>query len=210
MNSESSCAAFSRPVRLPRLGAVHPHPIPRRHDESGSRVHLRRRRRPLCRRRARRRPQRPLPDVLNPALGRAVRAWRSPTTAKCSRPSRRPTPRSRLAATPPIRRARVLHRFLQLMNEHRDALAAIITAEHGKVFSDAQGEVARGIDIIEFACGVPQLLKGDFTDQVSTGIDNWTMRQPLGVVAASRRSTSRAWCRAGCSRSRSRRATRSC
>ncbi|MFP3541493.1 aldehyde dehydrogenase family protein, partial [Pseudomonas sp. SIMBA_044] len=56
-------------------------------------------------------------------------------------------------------------------------------AEHGKVFSDAQGEVARGIDIIEFACGVPQLLKGDFTDQVSTGIDNWTMRQPLGVVA---------------------------
>ncbi|EGC99693.1 methylmalonate-semialdehyde dehydrogenase, partial [Burkholderia sp. TJI49] len=87
------------------------------------------------------------------------------------------------AATPPIRRARVLHRFLQLMNEHRDTLAAIITAEHGKVFSDAQGEVARGIDIIEFACGVPQLLKGDFTDQVSTGIDNWTMRQPLGVVA---------------------------
>jgi malonate-semialdehyde dehydrogenase (acetylating)/methylmalonate-semialdehyde dehydrogenase len=85
--------------------------------------------------------------------------------------------------TPPIRRARVLHRFLQLMNEHRDTLAAIITAEHGKVFSDAQGEVARGIDIIEFACGVPQLLKGDFTDQVSTGIDNWTMRQPLGVVA---------------------------
>ncbi|MBN3821260.1 CoA-acylating methylmalonate-semialdehyde dehydrogenase, partial [Paraburkholderia sp. Se-20369] len=87
------------------------------------------------------------------------------------------------AATPPIRRARVMHRFLQLMNEHRDTLAAIITAEHGKVFSDAQGEVARGIDIVEFACGIPQLLKGDFTDQVSTGIDNWTMREPLGVVA---------------------------
>jgi malonate-semialdehyde dehydrogenase (acetylating)/methylmalonate-semialdehyde dehydrogenase len=59
----------------------------------------------------------------------------------------------------------------------------LITAEHGKVFSDAQGEVARGIDIVEFACGIPQLLKGDFTDQVSTGIDNWTLRQPLGVVA---------------------------
>jgi malonate-semialdehyde dehydrogenase (acetylating) / methylmalonate-semialdehyde dehydrogenase len=59
----------------------------------------------------------------------------------------------------------------------------MITAEHGKVFSDAQGEVSRGIDIIEFACGAPQLLKGDFTDQVSTGIDNWTLRQPLGVVA---------------------------
>jgi malonate-semialdehyde dehydrogenase (acetylating)/methylmalonate-semialdehyde dehydrogenase len=51
------------------------------------------------------------------------------------------------------------------------------------VFTDAQGEVARGIDIVEFACGIPQLLKGDFTDQVSTGIDNWTLRQPLGVVA---------------------------
>jgi malonate-semialdehyde dehydrogenase (acetylating)/methylmalonate-semialdehyde dehydrogenase len=85
--------------------------------------------------------------------------------------------------TPPIRRARVLLRFLELMNKHSDELAAIITAEHGKVFSDAQGEVARGIDVIEFACGIPQLLKGDYTDQVSTGIDNWTMRQPLGVVA---------------------------
>ncbi|MEM5343106.1 CoA-acylating methylmalonate-semialdehyde dehydrogenase [Paraburkholderia azotifigens] len=87
------------------------------------------------------------------------------------------------ADTPPIRRARVMLRFLELMNRHRDELAAIITAEHGKVFSDAQGEVSRGIDVIEFACGIPQLLKGDYTEQVSTGIDNWTMRQPLGVVA---------------------------
>jgi malonate-semialdehyde dehydrogenase (acetylating)/methylmalonate-semialdehyde dehydrogenase len=85
--------------------------------------------------------------------------------------------------TPPIRRARVLNAFLQLLNQHRDTLAAMITAEHGKVFSDAQGEVTRGIDIVEFACGAPQLLKGDFTDQVSTDIDNWTLRQPLGVVA---------------------------
>ena len=87
------------------------------------------------------------------------------------------------ADTPPIRRARVLNKFLELMNRHKDHLAAMITAEHGKVFSDAQGEVSRGIDIVEFACGAPQLLKGDFTDQVSTGIDNWTLRQPLGVVA---------------------------
>jgi malonate-semialdehyde dehydrogenase (acetylating) / methylmalonate-semialdehyde dehydrogenase len=87
------------------------------------------------------------------------------------------------ADTPPLRRARVLGNFLALLNEQRDALAALITSEHGKVFSDAQGEVSRGIEIIEFACGVPQLLKGDFTDQVSTGIDNWTLRQPLGVVA---------------------------
>ena len=84
---------------------------------------------------------------------------------------------------PPIRRSRVMFKFLELMNQQRDTLAAIITAEHGKVFTDAQGEVSRGIDIIEFACGIPQLLKGDFTEQVSTGIDNWTLRQPLGVVA---------------------------
>ncbi|NYT83167.1 CoA-acylating methylmalonate-semialdehyde dehydrogenase [Alcaligenaceae bacterium] len=87
------------------------------------------------------------------------------------------------ADTPPLRRSRILNRFLGLMNQHTDELAAMITAEHGKVFTDAQGEVARGIDIIEFACGIPQLLKGDFTEQVSNGIDNWTMRQPLGVVA---------------------------
>ena len=87
------------------------------------------------------------------------------------------------ADTPPIRRARVMNNFLGLLNQHRNTLAAMLTAEHGKVFTDAQGEVSRGIDIVEFACGVPQLLKGDFTDQVSTGIDNWTLRQPLGVVA---------------------------
>jgi len=85
--------------------------------------------------------------------------------------------------TPPIRRARVMFKFLELLNQHRDDLARAITAEHGKVFTDAQGEVTRGIEVVEFACGVPQLLKGDYTDQVSTGIDNWTMRQPLGVVA---------------------------
>ncbi|OIQ82851.1 putative 3-oxopropanoate dehydrogenase [mine drainage metagenome] len=87
------------------------------------------------------------------------------------------------AQTSPLRRARVMFRFLELMNRHRDDLARLITAEHGKVFSDAQGEVTRGIEIVEFACGIPQLLKGDYTEQVSTGIDNWTMRQPLGVVA---------------------------
>ncbi|WP_416139872.1 CoA-acylating methylmalonate-semialdehyde dehydrogenase [Halomonas sp. HK25] len=87
------------------------------------------------------------------------------------------------ADTPPIRRARVMFKFLELLNAHKDELAEAITREHGKVFTDAQGEVARGIDIVEFACGIPQLLKGDYTEQVSTGIDNWTVRQPLGVVA---------------------------
>jgi malonate-semialdehyde dehydrogenase (acetylating)/methylmalonate-semialdehyde dehydrogenase len=87
------------------------------------------------------------------------------------------------ADTPPLRRARILNNFLGLLNQHRDTLAAMITAEHGKVFTDAQGEVTRGIEIVEFACGAPQLLKTDFTDQVGTGIDNWLLRQPLGVVA---------------------------
>jgi malonate-semialdehyde dehydrogenase (acetylating) / methylmalonate-semialdehyde dehydrogenase len=87
------------------------------------------------------------------------------------------------ADTPPIRRARVMFKYVELLGKHRDELARTITAEHGKVFTDAQGEVTRGIDVVEFACGIPQLLKGDFTEQVSTGIDNWTVRQPLGVVA---------------------------
>ena len=87
------------------------------------------------------------------------------------------------AMTNPQRRARVMFKFLELLNLHKDELAHMITAEHGKVFTDAQGEVTRGIEIVEFATGIPQLLKGDYTEQVSTGIDNWTMRQPLGVVA---------------------------
>jgi malonate-semialdehyde dehydrogenase (acetylating) / methylmalonate-semialdehyde dehydrogenase len=87
------------------------------------------------------------------------------------------------ADAPPLKRARVMFKFLELLNLHKDDLARMITAEHGKVFTDAQGEVTRGIDIVEFATGIPQLLKGDYTEQVSTGIDNWTLRQPLGVVA---------------------------
>jgi hypothetical protein len=86
------------------------------------------------------------------------------------------------AAWSPLRRARAMNAFLALMNQHKDELAAIITAEHGKVLSDAQGEVMCGIDIVEFACGIPQLLKGNYAEQVSTGIDNWTLRQPLGVA----------------------------
>jgi malonate-semialdehyde dehydrogenase (acetylating)/methylmalonate-semialdehyde dehydrogenase len=85
--------------------------------------------------------------------------------------------------TAPIKRARVLFKFKQLLDEHHDELAEIITREHGKVFSDAKGEVMRGIEIVEFACGVPNLLKTDFTDQIGGGIDNWNLRQPLGVVA---------------------------
>jgi malonate-semialdehyde dehydrogenase (acetylating)/methylmalonate-semialdehyde dehydrogenase len=85
--------------------------------------------------------------------------------------------------TPPLKRARILFRFKQLLDERIDELAALITREHGKVFSDARGEVTRGIEVVEFACGIPHLLKGEYTDQIGGGIDNWSMRQPLGVVA---------------------------
>src|ERR1700733_14402293 len=123
-------------------------------------------------------------DVFNPATGAVARQVALATTedaaaAVASAAAAFPA----WADTPPVRRARVLNRYLQLLNDHRDDIAKIITSEHGKVFSDAQGEVTRGIEIVEFACGIPQLLKGGFTDQVSTGLDNWTLRQPLGVVA---------------------------
>ncbi|WP_432240235.1 CoA-acylating methylmalonate-semialdehyde dehydrogenase [Herbaspirillum robiniae] len=85
--------------------------------------------------------------------------------------------------TPPLTRARVLFRFLHLIQQRADDFARIIVREHGKTFSDAQGEVARGIEIVEFAAGIPQMLKGEYTDQIARGIDAWSMRQPLGVVA---------------------------
>ena len=87
------------------------------------------------------------------------------------------------AGTPPLRRARVLNRFLRLCEERTDALAAIITAEHGKVLSDAKGEIQRGLEVVEFATGIPQLLKGEVTENVGTRVDSHALRQPLGVVA---------------------------
>ena len=87
------------------------------------------------------------------------------------------------SAQPPLRRARVLFRFRELFEQHLDEFAAIITSEHGKVLSDAKGEATRGLEVVEFATGIPQLLKGEFTEQVGPGIDSWSMRQPLGVVA---------------------------
>jgi malonate-semialdehyde dehydrogenase (acetylating) / methylmalonate-semialdehyde dehydrogenase len=83
----------------------------------------------------------------------------------------------------PARRARVMFRFREIFERRMDEVAALINREHGKVFADAQGEVARGLDAIEFATGIPQLLKGEYTEQVGRGIDTWSMRQPLGVVA---------------------------
>jgi malonate-semialdehyde dehydrogenase (acetylating)/methylmalonate-semialdehyde dehydrogenase len=85
--------------------------------------------------------------------------------------------------TPVAKRAKVLFAFRELVNAHADDLAEMVVAEHGKVFSDAQGEVARGLEVVEFACGIPHLLKGDYSDEVSSGIDSFSFREPLGVVA---------------------------
>lgn len=87
------------------------------------------------------------------------------------------------AAQPPLRRARVLFRFRELFEQHMDEIAALITSEHGKVFSDAKGEATRGLEVVEFATGIPQMLKGEYSAQVGAGIDSWSLRQPLGVVA---------------------------
>lgn len=87
------------------------------------------------------------------------------------------------ANTSPLRRARILNRFLSIIEARIDQLAGVITAEHGKVLSDARGEVQRGLEVVEFATAAPQLLKGEITENVGTGIDSHALRQPLGVVA---------------------------
>jgi len=81
------------------------------------------------------------------------------------------------------KRAELMFRIRELVNAHREDFARLLTSEHGKVFSDAMGEVARGLEVIEYACGIPTLLKGGFSEQASTGIDVYSIRQPLGVVA---------------------------
>ena len=87
------------------------------------------------------------------------------------------------AETSPLKRARVMFAFKDLVEKHIDELAALITSEHGKILSDAKGEVQRGLEVVEFATGIPQLLKGEYTEQVAAGIDAWSVRQPLGVCA---------------------------
>jgi malonate-semialdehyde dehydrogenase (acetylating)/methylmalonate-semialdehyde dehydrogenase len=81
------------------------------------------------------------------------------------------------------KRTAIYFRIRDLVDQRRDDIARILTAEHGKVFSDAKGEVARGLEVIEYCCGIPELLKGAFSEQASTGIDVYSIRQPLGVVA---------------------------
>ncbi len=87
------------------------------------------------------------------------------------------------AATPALKRARVLFKFKEIVEQRRGELAKLIASEHGKLVTDAAGEVTRGLEVVEFACGAPHLLKGEFADNVGTGVDSYSLRQPLGVAA---------------------------
>ena len=108
------------------------------------------------------------------------------------------------------KRAELMFAIRELVHERKKEIAEILTAEHGKVLSDAMGEVTRGLEVIEFACGIPTLLKGDFSEQASTGVDVYSIRQPIGVVAGITPFNFRRWSRCGCGRRRSRAGTRSC
>ena len=120
--------------------------------------------------------------VYNPALGEVARELvlsSRDEAAKAVDAARRAFPA--WADTPPVKRARVLFSFKQWVEAHHDTLARLITQEHGKTFDDARGEVQRGLEVVEFACGIPHLLKGEFTEQAGGGIDAWSVRQSLGV-----------------------------
>src|SRR3974390_3838738 len=87
------------------------------------------------------------------------------------------------AATNPQRRARVMFKFLELIQSEYDDLARLLSSEHGKTFADSKGDIQRGLEVVEFACGIPHLMKGEFTEGAGPGIDLFSLRQPLGVVA---------------------------
>jgi len=123
-------------------------------------------------------------DVFDPALGTV--SSQVPMSTRADVDAAVAAARAALepwSATPPVRRARVLFRFKALIDEHLDELAALLSSEHGKVMEDARGSVTRGMEVVEFACGIPQLLKGEYTADVARGVDSWSFRQPLGVCA---------------------------
>lgn len=124
----------------------------------------------------------PRAPVFNPALGQPAREVAMSTSEEVDQV----VSAARKAflgwsETPPVKRARVMFAFKEWLEAHKDILAHLITAEHGKTLDDARGEVQRGIEVVEFACGIPHLLKGEFTEQAGAGIDAWSVRQPLGV-----------------------------
>ena len=82
-----------------------------------------------------------------------------------------------------LQRARVMFKFKELIEKNTDELTKLIVSEHGKVYEDAKGSLTRGLEVVEFACGIPHLIKGEFSENVGTNVDSWSMRQPLGVVA---------------------------
>ena len=123
-------------------------------------------------------------DVYNPATGERSRRVAFASAGEVDRAVKAAAAAfPAWAATPPLTRARILFKFRELLDREAGALARLITDEHGKVLSDAAGEVTRGTEVVEFACGIPHLLKGEFTEQVGRGIDSWSLRQPLGVCA---------------------------
>ena len=122
--------------------------------------------------------------VFDPALGRATHAVAlasADETRAAIRAARAALPG--WASTPPVHRARVMFRFKELLHAHAEELTRLITTQHGKVLPDARGELTRGIEVVEFACGIPHLLKGEFSDSVGAGIDSWSLFQPVGVCA---------------------------
>ncbi len=123
-------------------------------------------------------------DVFNPATGEVVRTVDFATKGEVDaviEKARQAFPE--WSQVTPARRARYMFRYLELLNKNADKLAEIVAREHGKVLTDARGEVQRGIEVVEYATTVPTLLKGEYSDSVGTGVDSWAMRQPLGVVA---------------------------
>jgi malonate-semialdehyde dehydrogenase (acetylating)/methylmalonate-semialdehyde dehydrogenase len=125
-----------------------------------------------------------LGDVFNPATGhvtKRVPLCNEDTIDKAVKAAAAAYPAWR--DTPPLRRARVMQKFLDLLRKNQQALAAIVTQEHGKTLPDAMGSVQRGIEVVEFACGIPHLLKGEFSENVGTQVDTHTLRQPVGVCA---------------------------
>lgn len=123
-------------------------------------------------------------DITNPATGEVIRRAAFASAADVDRAvaaARAALPAWR--ATPPLKRARVLMRYRELLEAHRDELARLVSQEHGKTFDDARGSVTRGIEVVEFAMGIPHLLKGEIAPQVGTGVDSYSLHQPVGVCA---------------------------
>ena len=123
-------------------------------------------------------------DVFNPATGESNTRVAFATAATVDEAVKSATAaQKKWGAASLAQRTRVMFNYRQLLDKHKVEMAAMITREHGKVAADALGEVSRGLEVVEFACGLPQLLKGEFSENVSTDVDSYSIRQPLGVVA---------------------------